>query len=254
MKKKEMRKIGIVGGIAWTSTVDYYAGICRRCERWQNSHNPGVLASIPEIAIESLDLKTAFSYLGNDESEQSWAQFDEYHRAALKRLEASGADFAVMAANSPHHRFHTITQGIKIPVINLLDVVAKAGSQAGARKILILGTALAMRSSKFREVFSKCGIDAAGSADESLRATTVALVTELQLGNLEGAADKVERIARASFEGRQSAGPVVYLACTELLLAFPDQKDSGTFEHNGILYLNSTALHIDAAFDFAMSG
>lgn len=249
-----MKKIGIVGGMAWTSTVDYYSGICRRCEQRQQARNPGVLAQMPEIAIESLDLKTAFSYLGKDDNPQSWARFDEYHRSALKRLEASAADFAVMAANSPHHRFDTITQRIKIPVINLLDVVAKAGSQLEAREILILGTALAMRSSKFREAFTKYGIDAAGPVDESVRAATVALVTDLQLGNLKDSADKVEKLARACFGERQSTGRAVHLACTELLLAFPDQKDSGTFEHNGILYLNSTALHIDAAFDLAMRG
>lgn len=249
-----MKKIGIVGGMAWTSTIDYYSGICRRCELRQQARNPGVLAQMPEIAIESLDLKTAFSYLGNDDDSQSWARFDAYHHAALRRLEASGADFAVMAANSPHHRFDTITQGIKIPVINLLDVVAKAASQVGTREILILGTALAMRSKRFRDAFSKYGIDAAGPADESLRAATVALVAELQLGNLKDPADKVEEIARACFGEKQAGGRAVYLACTELLLAFPDQKDSGIFEHKGILYLNCTALHISAAFEFAMSG
>ena len=248
-----MKKIGIVGGMAWTSTVDYYCGICHRCEQRQRTRGPGVLAQMPEIAIESLDLKTAFSYLGNDNNPQSWERFDEYHRAALRRLEASGADFAVIAANSPHHRFDTITQTIEIPVINLLDVVAKAARLVGARKILILGTALAMRSSKFREAFVKRGIDAAGPADESIRASTAALVTDLQLGKLEGAADKVEKIARACLGGSQLDGSAVYLACTELLLAFPGQKDAGNFEHQGIVYLNSTALHIDAAFDFAVS-
>jgi aspartate racemase len=248
----EMKKVGIVGGMAWTSTVDYYAGICRRCERWQNARDPGALASMPEIAIESLDLKTAFSYLGNDASEQSWAQFDEYHRAALKRLEGNGAEFAVMAANSPHHRFHAITQGIRIPVINMLDIVAEASSQAGSQEVLILGTALAMRSPKFREPFSKYGIHPFGPGDEALRADTVALVTELQLGNLKDAAQRIGRIARASFVESKATGHAVYLACTELLLAFPDQKDSRTFTHDGIFYLNSTALHIDATFELAI--
>jgi len=247
-----MKKIGIVGGIAWTSTVDYYSGICRRCEQFQYSHNPGVLAVMPEMAIESLDLKTAFSYIGDDYNPESWAQFDEYHRSALKRLEAGGAECAVMAANTPHHRFAAITQGIEIPVINLLDTVAKASSQIGVPEVLILGTALVMRSAEFRAAFSKYGIAAAGPADASECAATVALVNEFQLGNLEDAANRVGRIARACFGGTCAAGRAVYLACTELLLAFPGQKNSGTFEHDGVLYLNSTALHIDVAFDFAV--
>jgi aspartate racemase len=248
-----MKKIGIVGGIAWTSTVDYYAGICRRCEQWNLARNHGVLASMPEMVIESLDLKTAFSYLGNDEDESSWAQFDEYHRAALKGLEACGADFAIMAANSPHHRFESITPGIGIPVINMLDVVAKASVEAGVREVLILGTALAMRSAKFREAFSKFGIEAAGPAEESSRTLTAALVSELQAGKLEGAADRAGKIAQDCFRQRTSMSrPAVYLACTELLLAFPSHKDSATFEHDGAFYLNSVALHVNAAFEFAM--
>ena len=90
-------------------------------------------------------------------------------REAIKRLETSGVDFALMAANAPHHRFAAITQGTKIPVINLLDVVAKTASQVGAKQVLILGTALAMRSSKFREVFSRYGIAAAGPVEEAAR-------------------------------------------------------------------------------------
>jgi aspartate racemase len=248
-----VKKIGIVGGIAWTSTVDYYSGICRRCEQQGEAQNPGTLASMPEIAIESLDLKTALSYLGSDENEQSWKRFDDYHRRALKRLESNGADFAIMAANAPHHRYSAITQGIEIPVINLLEVVAKASLRIGAREVLILGTALAMRSPKFREALLKYGIRAAGPGDETSRTTTAALVSDLQLGKLEGSAERISKIVHACL-GERSSGCAVYLACTELLLAFPNQKDFGTFEHDGVSYLNSTALHIDAAFEFAMRG
>jgi aspartate/glutamate racemase len=69
------------------------------------------------MSIESLDVNKAISYFGTDEDETSWSQFDGYHRAALERLEASGADFALMASNTPHHRFASIVRGIRIPVL-----------------------------------------------------------------------------------------------------------------------------------------
>ena len=50
------------------------------------------------MSIESLDLNKAVSFLGIDDDEESWLQFDDYHRAALRRLEASGADFALGSA------------------------------------------------------------------------------------------------------------------------------------------------------------
>jgi aspartate racemase len=150
-----MKKIGIVGGVAWLSTVDYYSEICRRS-----------VPSTPEMSIESLDLNKVVSYLGIDGDEESWSQFDDYHRAALQRLEASGAEFAVMASNTPHHRFASIVRGIGIPVINIFELVAKECARIEAREVLILGTDLTMRSSKFREEFAKYGVEAAGPRDE----------------------------------------------------------------------------------------
>jgi hypothetical protein len=47
--------------------------------------------------------------------------------------------------------------------------------------------------------------------------------------------------------------PVVCLACTELPIAFPERKMLATFEHDGVLYINTTAARIDAAFDFAVN-
>ena len=85
-----MKKIGIVGGVAWQSTTEYYSELCRRSEQWHLARNPHNVPMMPEISIESLDLAKAISYLASDDDEQSWSQFDDYHRCALKRLEANG--------------------------------------------------------------------------------------------------------------------------------------------------------------------
>jgi aspartate racemase len=247
-----MKKVGIVGGVGWRSTVDYYSEICRRSEELCLAKNPHAVPSFPEITIESLDLNKAISYIGNDVNEESWLQFDKYHRSALQRLEANGADFALIASNCPHHRFATIVRGIGIPIISILDAVAKESARIGAAEVLILGVDLTMRSPRFREGFAKYGVEAAGPRDEAVRAMTVGLITELQLGKLVGAAERLGRIARMSFARQLKTQPVVCLACTELPLAFPEQKRLTTFEVDGILYINSTAAHIDDAVDFAV--
>jgi aspartate racemase len=249
-----MKKIGIVGGVAWLSTVDYYSEICRRSERWHLARNPRAKPTTPEMSIESLDVNKAISYFGTDDAEESWLQFDDYHRLALKRLEASGAEFAIMASNSPHHRFAAIVRGIGIPVINIIDEAAKEAARIGAGEVLILGTALTMRSTMFREGFAKYGISAASPRDGEVRAKTVELIAELQLGMMEGAAERLGKIARISFEQQFTAQPAVCLACTELPLAFQEQKLLATFEYDGIVYINTTAAHINAAFDFAVTG
>lgn len=233
-----MKKIGIVGGVAWRSTVDYYSQICRRCEEMRPP-------CTPEIGIESLDLNQAVSYLGIDGDEESWSQFDEYHRVALQRLEASGAAFALMASNTPHHRLEAITRGVPIPVINIFEAAAKESARIGATEVLILGTALTMRSQVFRKEFAKHGIKAAGPDDETIRSTTIALIEDLQLGKLHEAANRLGNIAKTSLRN------VVCLACTELPLAFPKQRTLPTFEVDGILYINTTIVHVNAALEFA---
>jgi aspartate racemase len=246
-----MKKIGILGGLAWPSTVDYYTELCRRSEALHRAENLQGLPSTPEMSIESLDMSKAAAWIGTDGDEASWLQFDEYHRAALKRLEASGADFAVMASNTPHHRFATIVQGLRIPVINIFQVVAKEAARIGARQVLILGTALTMRSAVFQAAFTECGIEAAGPSDEQARVAITMLIAELQRGQLEGAAAQIGRIAKTVFERQFSGQPVVCLACTELPLAFSYLKSAPTFVFNGMTYINSSAAHIAAAFDLA---
>jgi aspartate racemase len=247
-----MKKIGIIGGVAWPSTVEYYSEICRRSEQWHLARNVQGTPPTPEMSIESLDLRKVFSYFGTDDDEKSWAQFDDYHRAALLRLEASGAEFAIIASNSPHHRFEGIVRGITIPVISMLDVVAKECERIGTRRVLLLGTALTMRSAKFREGFAKHGVEAIAPRDEAARAMTIALITDLQRGKTKGSAAQLARIAKLGFEPNSGERPAVCLACTELPLAFPEQKLFATFEHDGILYINTTAVHINAAFAFAV--
>jgi aspartate racemase len=247
-----MKKIGIVGGVAWPSTVDYYSEICRRSERWHLARSPQGVPTTPEMSIESLDINRAVSYLGIDGDEESWSQFDDYHRTALRRLEASGADFALMASNTPHHRFAPIVRGIRIPIISIFDVVAKESARIGAREVLILGTALTMRSPTFREEFAKYGVKAAGPSDAVARSMTIELIAELQLGKQKNAAERLASIAKMSFDGQLAPQPAVCLACTELPLAFREDKLRPIFEHEGILYINTTAVHINAAFDFAV--
>jgi aspartate racemase len=247
-----MKKIGLVGGIGWRSTVEYYAGLCRRAEERGSEPGRSGIHSIPEIVVESLDHDKAILFLGDDENGKSWSEFEEYHRAALLRLESCGAEVAAIASNSPHHRFEEIIRGIRIPVIGIFDASASECARIGARQVLILGTRLIMRSEKIRESFARHGIEALGPADDAWRAQTAELSTDLQQGRVEGAADRLGNISWSAYEELFRGLPVVCLACTELPLAFPDHTSHASFEYCGARYVNSTAAHIDAIFDAAL--
>ena len=246
-----IKKIGIVGGVAWPSTVVYYSELSRRGDELRLTH-PNANGLAFEMTIESLDLNRAISYWGHDNDDASWARFDEYHRDALKRLEGAGAEVLVMASNTPHHRFETIVRGIGIPVISIVDAAAKVAARLGAREVLILGTPVTMRSAKFREGFARYGIEARGPQDERAREMSEELIRELQAGKTDGAAERLGKIARESFAVDFSGPPVTCLACTELPLAFVAEKAVAGFQDGGVTYINTSAAHIDAVFEFAV--
>ena len=250
-----MKKIGIVGGIGWQSTAVYYSQLFRRSEQVHCDKGLRGTPAMPEISIESLDLAKAMAYLGSDGNEQSWMQFDSYHHAALCRLQMSGAEVALIASNTPHHRFDSIVQGIQIPVINIVQEMAKECARIEARHVLLLGTDLTMRSNKFREEFARWGIEANGPRDEDLRKMILELIADLQRSTSKAAAERLIRIVRCTLrETKFKHRPTVCLACTELPLAFEKMITSRNFEYHHIRFINSVAVHVDSTFNFACAG
>jgi aspartate racemase len=248
-----MKKIGIVGGLAWRSTMDYYSEICRRSEELHFAANTQGCPLTPEISIESLDLNKAVSCMGEADNEESWSQFDVYHRKALERLQASGAELALIASNTAHHRFKAIVQGIQIPVISIFETAAREAAQIRVRNVLILGTALTMDSPEFRREFAKWGIEATGPNEEVARSRTIKLITELQRGKFKGASNRLRTIARSAIAHQFQGPAAVCLACTELPLAFPGFKPLSVFDYGGTSFINTSAAHINAVFDLAIA-
>lgn len=245
-----MKKIGILGGLGWPSTIEYYAGLCRLAESRMQAGRRGAM---PEIAIESLDLSKAESLVGNGD-ENSWHAFDAYHRAALQRLERGGADFAVIACNTAHHRLVQIEGGLGIPVLGIVDTAADACAECGVQEVLVLGSRTVMESAVFRKTFGRRGIRARAPAEETHRQSVLAAIDALSRGRDDGASENLRRVMRESHRRPAADAVAVYLGCTELPLAFPAHKHEGLFEIDGVRCINSTALHIRTAFEFATSG
>jgi aspartate racemase len=247
-----MKKIGIVGGVSWLSTAEYYSGICRQADRAHAAANLVGPPSVPEMAIESLNHRRAVLMLGKDPDESSWAEFDAYHADALKRLENSGADFALIASNTAHHRFSSISKGIGIPMLNLFDELAAEAAAKDSDEVLILGTATTMASRPLVEAFQKHGIRASGPADPSGREATIELTKAINSGNVGDFLNPLEAVIAKELSNRRGKMPTVCLACTELPLVFGHSSGTSSFEHGGLTFLDSTWVHINAAYQVAM--
>jgi aspartate racemase len=243
-----MKKLGMVGGVAWPSTVDYYRAICCLSLAYHKGKSISGPSPVPEMTIESLNINKSFGLRGASMADDaSWARYDQYFREALQRIEANGADLAIIASNTPHNRYTSITRGIKIPVLSVFEAVAKHCARTEVAEMLILGTAPTMDSPAFPEVLAKFGINGYAPPVQDERAKIVALVSELYADRNEDAPGRIRSVVDASFpqSGRVRA---VCLACTELPLAFPSIEMETDIVLDDIRYINTTMIHAKAAF------
>ena len=243
-----MKKLGIVGGVAWPSTIDYYRAICRLSIEHHRDLGISGPSPMPEMSIESLNLNKSFGLRGGDIADDaSWAQYDAYFRDALRRLENAGADIAIIASNTPHNRFDSITAGIGIPVLSIFDAVAKHCQALGVEEMLILGTAPTMDSPKFPDVLRRFGIDGYAPIDPADRAAIVELISELYEDKHQDAAARITDVVRRH-PPSLSRTPTACLACTELPLAFEEVESATQATIDGVRYVNTTMVHAKAAF------
>jgi aspartate racemase len=243
-----MKKLGIVGGVAWPSTVDYYRAICRLSVDFHKRENLSGPSAIPEMTIESLNLAKSFAMRGGAMTDHaSWAAYDRYFREALQRIERSGAAVAIIASNTPHNRFSAITEGINIPVLSLFEAVGSHCAQIGVSDMLILGTAPTMASPVFADILKAAGIRGFSPASDTERTKIVALISELYEDRNEQAESRIRAVVDASFPDT-GASRAVCLACTELPLAFANIEKETDLELGGIRYINTTMIHARAAF------
>ncbi|MFA3920286.1 aspartate/glutamate racemase family protein [Ruegeria hyattellae] len=244
-----MKKIGIVGGVGWASTVDYYRALCQGAGQFFAARGAGSPLPVPPMNIESVTQAKTRALRGTPGDEASWAAFDAVFREALLNLERTGCDVALIASNTPHARLHAIREGVTIPILSIYDAAAQATAATGAQSALVLGTTVTMQSRDYARTLSVHGI----AANEPLPYPEIAEMQALIDEEFYGGASDTARQRLLSFCDRHAApGTAILLACTELPLAWPNHLDDVSFQAVGHLFVNPSAAHVAAALDLAL--
>lgn len=247
----QYKKIGIIGGVSWISTLEYYQAICEMSHRHKPGQKKDGPAPIPEMTIESLNINKSIGLRGRPGDDESWRAFEAYFRKALSRLEASGVDFAIIASNTPHNRFDQIIEGAGIPVLSIFEAVAKTCVENSIVKALILGTEPTMSSQVFPNVLKKHGISGILPNIGSDQDEVISLIASLQAEKTSQGSELIQSLAGKYLQATPDEAAGVCLSCTELSLAFPEYLNAPVFDINGVTYLNTILIHAKAAFDFA---
>ena len=230
-----MRTLGLIGGMTWHSTVDYYrlinAGVQ---ERLGGSHSADLL-------LLSIDFEPVEDMQGRGD----WAGMGKLMGEWARRLEAAGAEGLVICTNTMHRLADSAAGAVSIPLIHIADATARAIKQKGLATVGLLGTRYTMEMDFYRGRLEKeHGLKVLIPEEPGRTSIHDIIYRELAQGIVREESRRAYAAVIRELEGRGAQG--VILGCTEIPLLIK-AADSP------IPVFDTTALHAAAAVDFALS-
>ena len=230
-----MKTIGLVGGMSWESTAEYYRIINQRVkERAGGFHSA-------KLVMYSVD----FDEVEARQHRGEWPELTALMIDAAQRVERAGADFLLIATNTMHLMADDVQKKIRIPLLHIVDVAAAAVKARSFTKVGLLGTRFTMEKDFYKgRLRSKHGLDVIVPEEKEREIIHAILYNELCLGEIKEKSRRAFQEIIAGLEARGAQG--VILGCTEIPLIV-NQKD---YE---IPLFDTTTLHAEAAVDYALS-
>ncbi|MCP1506727.1 aspartate racemase [Pseudomonas marginalis] len=228
-----MRTIGLIGGMSWESSAEYYRIINQRVR-----DQLGPLRSA-QLLMYSVDF-------GPVEQAQHAGRWDDAAlilEDAARRLQAGGAECVVLCTNTMHLVAPRIEAAVSIPFLHIADAAGSAAVAAGTLTVGLLGTAFTMEQDFLTSRLAAHGLNVLVPNADERQAVHRIIYEELCVGVISEASRQVYQRVIASLAAR--GAQAVILGCTEIgLLIKP--------EHCDLPLLDTTALHAQAAVAFAL--
>jgi len=229
-----MKTMGLIGGMSWESTVEYYKIINEIIkEKLGGLHSAKIL-------MYSVD----FEEIAELQHKGRWKELTEVMVEIAKRLEGAGTDFLLICTNTMHKMADDVQQEIGIPLLNIIDVTAERIKKLGLRKVGLLGTKFTMEDDFYKgRLTRKHGIEVLIPDDEERQLVHDIIYDELCLGVIkQSSKEKVKRIVE-NLVSKGAEG--IILGCTELPLLIK-QEDCD------VPVIDTTRIHAEAAVEYAI--
>ena len=225
-----MKTIGIIGGTAPASTIEYYRLIIASYrERTRDG-------SYPPILINSIDMKKMLDLIGADRL----AEVTRYLLDEIGKLARAGADLGLLASNTPHIVFDDLQRQSPIPLISIVEAACEAAHALGLSRVGLLGTRFTMQGRFYPEVFSRQGIALSVPTPDDQ-----AFIHDKYMGELVHGVflpeTREQLLAIADRLRKKDGIQGLILGGTELPLILGDVAD------RGIPFLDTTRIHVERA-------
>lgn len=230
-----MRTLGLLGGMAWPSTVEAYGAINRAvAARLGGAHSaPLIVWSFDFAEVEALQ-----------RSEQ-WDTAGALLADAARRLEQAGADGLLLCSNTMHRVADAIEAAVSIPLLHIADATAAAVLADGVARVGLLGTRFTMEDAFYRDRLAAHGLEVVVPEADDRASVHRVIYDELIHGRTTAASREVYRGVVARLVGRGIGGVVAGCTEVELLLGPGDVP---------VAYYPTTSLHAAQAAAWIMDG
>jgi aspartate racemase len=231
-----MKTLGVIGGLGPESTHEYYRGIIALYrERKRDGH-------YPQFIINSVDLQKGLDFM----AVSNLAGMANFLIEEIAKLARAGAEFGLIAANTPHIVFDEVAAKSSIPLISIVEATCAETKARKMNRVALIGTRYTMQANFYSKVFSREGIDLVVPDADEQDYIHDKYLNELVPGvflpeTRAGLLKIVDRLKNThNIEG-------VILGGTELPLILKGDM------HNGVVVLDTTKIHVAAAVDEMLS-
>jgi len=230
-----MKTIGLIGGMSWESSLEYYRLINEMVKKRLGGFHSA------KIILSSVD----FDEIEKMQRAGQWEQAGTVLAENASGLEKAGADFVLLCTNTMHKCAPAITSRINVPFIHIASPAGKAVRQMGFTRIGLLGTRFTMEEDFYSgKLLAEFGIHTIIPDAPERETIHRVIFDELCLGVISDASrlEFVKIIRDLQSKGAQG----IVLGCTEIgLLVHPGDSPLPLFD--------TTLLHAETAVDLALS-
>lgn len=234
-RQSVMKKIGLVGGISWVSTMDYY----RYINEGINEKLGGL--NFAECIIYSLN----FDDFQRNNSQNNWEATFELIAEACTHLKQSGAEAIVLCANTAHAVADRIEQHIQLPLLHIATATAHEIKKQRLKKVGLIGTKFTMEMDFYKDKLRKDGIEMIVPPLQEVR-DYIQETVKKELGRGIIKPETKENYLSIINEMILNGAEGIILGCTEIPLMLRQ-------EDIAVPVFDTTKIHSNAAVAFALS-
>ena len=229
-----MKTIGLLGGMSWESSLEYYKIVNQKVKEVFGGHH----------SCECIMYSVDFDPIKKLQHEDKWEELTQIMIEGAKKIEQGGAEMLTICTNTMHKMYDDVQKSISIPILHIADATAEAIKEKNLETIALLGTKFTMQHDFYKgRLIKNHGINVLTPEGDNLEAVHNIIYNELVLGEIKNTSREkykqiIEQLAKKGAQG-------VILGCTEIPLLIKQQDVS-------IPVFDTTTIHAEKTVEFAI--